>query len=106
MVELLFKVGIWVASIALIFAALMAVPAFAGLVQAFSGAEISGAIDGLVNLLTQHARPFVGLFNLVLGRFFASLLFSLIVWRLLKKPTLFVIKMTTGLVRGIIEKLS
>lgn len=106
MVELLFKVGIMVASIALIFAALMAVPAFAGLVEAFSGAELTNAIDAFVNLLTQYARPFVGLFNLVLGRFFASLLFSLIIWKLLKKPTLFVINMTTGLVRGIIQKLS
>lgn len=107
MVEFLFGLGVYIATVAAVSAAVQAIPSVAAMFSVVTGQSqtIIGAIESFGVLLDTYVQPWISLLNIILPASVKSALVALIVWRLVRPLGLSLIETTTGATRSIIEKL-
>lgn len=107
MIELLFGLGVYAATIFAIYAVIQTIPSVVTLLSVMTDStdQVANSITDLIGVIEEYAAPWVGLLNMLMPQSVKTALLALIVWRLVRPIGLNMIEMTTGASRKIIEKL-
>lgn len=107
MIELIVKLGIYVAATLALLAMLKSVPEIAALVSVMTDSTdlIVDAINNFSQLLQTYIQPWIGLLNNVLPSAIKNALIAYITWKIVKKFVYFIVDAFQGFTRKIIEKI-
>lgn len=107
MIELLFGLGVYAATVIAIFAVIQTIPSVVTLLSVMTNStdQVVSSITDLIGVIEEYAAPWVGLLNMLLPQSVKTALLALVVWRLVRPIGLNMIEMTTGASRKILEKL-
>lgn len=107
MIELIFGLGVYIATVAAVFAVIQTIPSVVTLLSVMTNStdQVVSSITDLIGVIEEYAAPWVGLLNMLLPQSVKTALLALIVWRLVRPIGLNMIEMTTGASRKILEKL-